>query len=154
MTIQDDLPEIQAFCDILGFTEEPLGMYYTPNEPAGGISPRQAILPSAAMERAGEVDWQATFAHFSCVIGVLWRARKLGKPAYFDQSRFGCLGGAFYLGFLKPQLEFITHYVSTGIPNVVEVECYLYSPEAVGRLFGAGGPRAGPGAILRFPTTE
>jgi len=30
------------------------------------------------------------------------------------------VGGAFYLGFLKPQLEFITHYVSTGIPNVLE----------------------------------
>jgi len=150
MTIQDDLPEIQAFCDILGLTEEPLGMHYTPNEPQPGLSPQQAILPTAEMERAGEVDWEATFANFSCVIGMIWRARKLGKPAYFDQARFGCLGGAFYLGFLKPQLEFITHYVSTGLPNVVEGECYLDSPEAVRRFFQVLDPRPAPEQFCVF----
>lgn len=150
MTIQSDLPEIQAFGDILGLTEEPLGLHYTPIEPAGGISPQQAILPTAEMEKAGEVDWEATFANFSCVIGNLWRARKLKKPAYFDQARFGCLGGAFYLGFLKPQLEFITHYVSTGIPNVMEGECYLDSPAAVRRFFETLDPRPAPAQFCVF----
>lgn len=150
MTIQDHLPEIQAFCDILGLTEEPLGLHYTPMEPEGGISPQQAILPSAEMERAGQVDWETTFANFSCVIGLLWRARKLGKPAYFDQARFGCLGGAFYLGFLKPQLDFIVHYVSTGIPNVLEGECYLDSPAAVRRFFEVIDPRPAPEQFCVF----
>jgi uncharacterized protein (DUF169 family) len=150
MTIQSDLPEIQAFCDILGLTEEPLGLYYSPNEPEGGISPQQAILPSAEMEKAGEVDWEATFANFSCVIGNIWRARKLKKPAYFDQARFGCLGGAFYLGFLKPQLEFITHYVSTGQPGVMEGECYLDSPAAVRRFFEVLDPRPAPAQFCVF----
>jgi uncharacterized protein (DUF169 family) len=150
MTIRDDLPEIQAFCDILGLTGEPLGLYYTPNEPEGGISPQQAILPSAEMEAAGSVDWEATFANFSCVIGMLWRARKLGKPAYFDQARFGCLGGAFYLGFNKPQLEFITHYVSTGQPGVMEGECYLDSPAAVRRFFELLDPRPAPAQFCVF----
>jgi uncharacterized protein (DUF169 family) len=150
MTIQDDLAEIQAFCDTLGLTEEPMGLLYTPVEPEAGISPQQAILPTAEMEAEGSVDWEATFANFSCVIGMLWRARKLGKPAYFDQARFGCLGGAFYLGFLKPQLEFITHYVSTGIPNVMEGECYLDSPQAVRRFFETLDPRPAPAQFCVF----
>ena len=102
------------------------------------------------MEAAGEVDWEATFANFSCVIGVLWRARKSGKPACFDQARFGCLGGAFYLGFLKPQLEFITHYVSTGQPGVMEGECYLDSPAAVRRFFETLDPRPAPEQFCVF----
>ncbi len=141
MAIPDDLPEIQAFCDILGLTEEPMGLYYTPEEPREGFSPQAAVLPTAAMEAAGAVDWEATFANFSCVIGMLWRARKLKQPAYFDQARFGCLGGAFYLGFNKPQLEYITHYVSTGQPGVFEGECYLDSPATVRRFFATVDPR-------------
>ncbi|MEI4920349.1 hypothetical protein Q8G81_32840, partial [Klebsiella pneumoniae] len=70
------------FGDILGLTEEPLGLHYTPIEPEGGISPQQAILPTAELEKAGEVDWEVTFANFSCVIGNRWRARKLKKPAW------------------------------------------------------------------------
>jgi len=150
MIISDHLPEIQAFCDILGLTEEPLGMHYTSKEPEEAISPQEAILPTAAMERAGEVDWPATFANFACVIGLLWRARRQGKPAFFDRTRFGCLGGAFYLGFLKPQLEFIIHYVSTGIPNVVEGECYLDSPQAVRRFLEVLDPRPAPAQFCVF----
>ncbi len=150
MTIPDDLSEIRAFCEILGLTEEPLGLYYSPNEPAGGISPQQAILPSAAMEAEGSVDWEATFANFACVVGVIWRARKSGKPAYFDQARFGCLGGAFYLGFNKPQLDRIVHYVSTGAPGVFEGECYLDSPETVRRFFELIDPRPAPEQFCVF----
>lgn len=150
MTIQSDLTEIQAFCDILGLSEEPLGLHYTPVEPAEGVAPQAAILPTAEMEKAGEVDWEATFANFSCVIGNLWRARKLRKPAFFDQARFGCLGGAFYLGFLKPQLEFITRYVSTGQPGVMEGECYLDSPAAVRRFFETLDPRPAPAQFCVF----
>ncbi len=150
MTIPNDLPEIQAFGEILGLTEEPLGLYYTAVEPQEGFAPQAAVLPSAAMEAEGAVDWEATFANFSCVIGMLWRARKLGKPAYFDQARFGCLGGAFYLGFNKPQLEFITHYVSTGQPGVFEGECYLDSPETVRRFFQLIDPRPAPARFCVF----
>jgi len=150
MTIQDDLPEIKAFCDILGLREEPLGLYYTPVAPREAISPQAAVLPSAELERAGELDWEATFANFSCVIGVLWRARRLKRPACFDQTRFGCLGGAFYLGFLKPQLERVVHYVSTGQPGVFEGECYLDSPAAVRRFFEVMDPRPAPEQFCVF----
>jgi uncharacterized protein (DUF169 family) len=142
--------EVPGFLEILGLPEEPLGMFYTSREPAEGFSPQSAVLPNVEMEARGEVDWEATWANFACVIGMIWRARKLGKPAYFDQTRFGCLGGAFYLGFLKPQLEFITHYVSTGIPNVMEGECYLDSPQAVRRFFATLDPRPAPAQFCVF----
>ncbi len=142
--LSDIQAEVPGFLEILGLTEEPLGMFYTPVEPAEGFSPQSALLPTVDLEARGEVDWGATFANVACVVGLLWRARKLGQPAYFDQARFGCLGGAFYLGFLKPQLEFITHYVSTGIPDILEGECYLESPEVTRRFFQTIDPRPAP----------
>ena len=145
-----DPKELQDFYEVLGLLEEPLGMHYSQVAPAESISPQTAVLPSAEMERAGEVDWEVTFGNFSCVIGVIWRARKLGKPACFDQARFGCLGGAFYLGFLKPQLETIVHYVSTGIPGILEGESYLESPAAVRRFFETVDPRSAPAPFCVF----
>jgi len=117
--------DVNDFLETLGLDEEPMGMYYTDVEPEEGITPKPAFLPNIEMEARGEVDWGALFADFSCVIGNIWRARKKKTAAYFDNTRFGCLGGAFYLGFLKPQLNFITHYVSTGIPDQVAGERYL-----------------------------
>jgi uncharacterized protein (DUF169 family) len=148
--LSDVIAEVSKFVEILGLGEEPLGLYYSPLEPAEGFSPQQAILPSAEMEKLGEINWEETMGNFSCVIGHIWRARKLRKPAFFEQNRFGCLGGAFYLGFLKPQLEFITHYVSSGIPNVLEGECYLESPEMVRRFFEVLDPRPAPAPFCVF----
>ena len=109
--------DVKDFLEALGLDEEPMGMYYTDVEPKEGITPKSELLPTIEMEARGEVDWGALFSNFSCVIGNIWRARKKQTAAYFDKERFGCLGGAFYLGFLKPQLNFITYYVSTGIPE-------------------------------------
>jgi uncharacterized protein (DUF169 family) len=150
VALADIQGEVPGFLDILGLPEEPMGMFYAAVEPTDGFSPQNAVLPNVDMEARGEVDWAATFANFSCVIGVIWRARKLGKPAYFDQARFGCLGGAFYLGFLKPQLDYIAHYVSTGVPNVMEGECYLDSPAAVRQFFETVDPRPAPAQFCVF----
>ncbi len=150
MILSDLIKEVPNFAEILGLGEEPLGMFYAPGEPPEGFSPQRAILPNAEQEKQGEINWEETMGNFSCVIGHIWRARKLGKPAFFEQARFGCLGGAFYLGFLKPQLEFITHYVSTGIPNVLEGECYLDSPEAARRFFETIDPRPAPAPFCIF----
>jgi uncharacterized protein (DUF169 family) len=148
--LSDIIKEVPNFVEILGLGEEPLGMFYSEVEPQEGFSPQQAVLPNVEQEKRGEINWEETMGNFSCVIGHIWRARKLGKPAFFEQARFGCLGGAFYLGFLKPQLEFITHYVSTGIPNVLEGECYLESPESVRRFFETLDPRPAPAPFCVF----
>ena len=150
MAIHDNPPEVRGLLEILGFQEEPLGVFYTELEPREGFSPQAYRLPTAQMEARGEVDWDETFANFSCIIGHLWRARKKGVAAYFDQARFGCLGAAFFLGYLKPQLETIVHYVSTGIPNILEGECYLESPAVTRLFYETLDPRPAPAPFCVF----
>lgn len=129
-----DNAKVSEFLEALGMSEEPYGIYYSDEAPHDAIMPKAATLPSIEDEAKGQVDWKGLRENFTCVIGVLWRARKKRASACFDGAHFGCLGGAFYLGYLKPQLESIVHYVSTGIPNQLEGERYLESP-AVMRHF-------------------
>jgi len=147
--------DVKDFLEALGLDEEPMGMYYSDGEPEKGIAPKSGLLPTIEMEARGEVDWGALFGNFSCVIGNIWRARKKKTAAYFDKERFGCLGGAFYLGFLKPQLDFITYYVSTGIPDQMEGEHYLESPEVTRDFFNTIDPPPAPARYCVFaPVTQ
>ena len=139
-----------GFLEALGLDEEPLGMHYTDRRPEKGFSPKPGNLPSAEDEAQGRVDWGSLFADFSCVIGNIWRARKQKTAAYFSREQFGCLGGAFYLGYLRPQLHFIAHYVSTGIPNHLEGEHYLESPEVTRNFFETIDPRPATASFCVF----
>lgn len=148
---RNDRDKAQEFFNALGLTEEPMGMIYTDQEPLDGrISPKGGILPSVEDEAAHTVDWAQINANWTCVIGVLWRARKKKTVAYFDREHFGCLGGAFYIGFLKPQLEAIAHYVSTGIPGQLEGEHYLESVEVTRHFFHTIDPRPAPARFCVF----
>ena len=119
-------------------------------------NPQKAFHPSPARcrlwkrKQRRKVDWASINANWTCVIGAIWRARKKGTVAYFDRERFGCLGGAFYLGFLKPQLETITYYVSTGIPGRLEGEHYFESPEVTRNFFNTIDPRPAPARFCLF----
>ncbi len=131
----DFVKKTKEFLDTLGLTEEPMGIYYTDREPDGGISPKPLDLPTREKEAANQIDWQTIFSNFSCVIGNIWRARRKGVPAVFDNARFGCPGGAFFLGFMKPQTETIIRYVSSGVPGYMEGELYCESPEELSKIF-------------------
>ena len=147
--------DVVSFLEAIGLDEEPMGMFYSDREPEEGIAPKPGLLPTIEMEARGEVDWGALFGDFSCVIGSIWRARKKKTAAYFNKERFGCLGGAFYLGFLKPQLDFITYYVSTGIPDQMEGERYLESPEVTRDFFNTIDPSPAPARYCVFkPVTQ
>ena len=126
--------DLKEFLDILGLMEEPLGIFHTDIEPIEGFSPKSMDLPTREKEINNEIDWQATFGQFSCVMGHIWRARKKKTTAYFTAEQFGCPGGAFWLGFMKPQTETIIHYVSTGIPGRMEGELYCDSPDELRRI--------------------
>lgn len=145
-----DLVKVKGLLAALGAPEEPLGIFYTEVQPREGLSPKPRQLPSAAAEARGEVDFGRVFADYSCVMGYIWRARQKKTAAYFDGERQGCLGGAFYLGYLKPQLEVIAHYVSTGIPGVMEGERYLPTPADVRRFFDTVDPRPAPARFCVF----
>lgn len=132
------------FIDILGLDETPMGIFYTDVEPSSGLTPDPLPTPTREREQANEIDWGAVFGGFSCAIGHIWRARRKGQTAYFSAERFGCPGAAFWLGFMKPQTEAIIHYVSTGVPNHTEGECYCESPDALRQTFAAIDPRPAP----------
>ena len=142
--------ELKEFLDVLGYPEEPFGVFYTDTEPKEGFSPRPGELPDREKEAAGEVDWSARFANFSCIIGHIWWARKKKTAAYFEPQRVGCMGGAFSLGFVKPQCETIIHYVSSGIPGVMEGECYIGSPDSLREIFERLDPRPAPARFCVF----
>ena len=125
---------LSEFLDILGLSEEPVGVFYTDDKPPGGSAPKAMPLPTREKERENDIDWRATFAQFSCVMGHVLQARKLKKTAYFSAEQFGCPGCAFWLGFMKPQTETIIHYVSTGVPGQMEGERYCDSPDALRRI--------------------
>ena len=111
------LKALPPFLETLGLGEEPMGIFYTDEQPAEGFSPKPNELPTREKEIKNEINWQEVFGQFSCVMGHIWRARKKKAVAYFSAEQFGCPGGAFWLGFNKPQAETIINYVSTDILN-------------------------------------
>jgi uncharacterized protein (DUF169 family) len=127
----EDIEALPGLLDVLGYDEEPLGIFYTDRQPEQGISPKPlpGLLPTREKELSDQIDWRTIWKNFSCVISFVWRVRKKKTAAYFDFERFGCPGAAFFLGYLKPQTEMIVHYVSTGIPGKMEGELYFPSPE-------------------------
>jgi len=135
---------LAAFLDILGLDEAPMGVRYEDAEPEGGVGPKPQAPLSREAEEKGEIDWQAVMGNFSCVLGQVWRARKKRTAACFDRERFGCLGGAFQLGYLKPYLHMHPPFISTGIPGVFPGERYCASPEAAAAFFDAIDPPPAP----------
>jgi uncharacterized protein (DUF169 family) len=130
--------------DILGLDEEPFGLCYTEERPVEGFSPKPADLPTRAKEKRDEIDWQEVIGNFSCVMGHLWRARKKRTVAYFSKEQFGCPGGAFWLGFNKPQAETIINHVTTGNPGLTEGELLWESPDVCRRIYAQVDPRPAP----------
>ena len=145
-----DATKVREFLEVLGLSEEPMGMLYTNEQPTEGVSPKPGTLPTVEDEAANQVDWASINANWTCVIGAIWRAQNKRTVAYFDRERFGCLGGAFYLGYLKPQLDMITYYVSTGIPGRLEGEHYFESPEVTRNFFHTIDPRPAPARFCVF----
>lgn len=138
---------LPRFLEILGYREEPMGIYYTDEKPAEGFTPAPLDLPTREKEQSGQIDWQTVFGGFSCIMGHIWRARKKKVPAYFDSSHFGCPGGAFFMGFMKPQTETLIHYVSTGFPGQMEGEHYCDSPDALRAILDYIDPPYASGAF-------
>jgi uncharacterized protein (DUF169 family) len=135
---------MDSLLEVLGLDEPPMGVFYTDVEPKEGVSPKAQAPVSREAEEKGEVDWLAVQENFSCVLGKVWQARKKKIAAYFDRERFGCLGGAFYLGFLKPYLNMHPFFISTGIEGMFEGEHYAASPEAARYIFEAMDPMPAP----------
>ncbi|ADK86561.1 protein of unknown function DUF169 [Desulfarculus baarsii DSM 2075] len=151
MNISDQ--RLDDFLQTIGLDEPPMVALFCDDEPTDGFSPKPQLLPSREMEAQGQADLGQVFANFSCAMGHIWRARKKRLPAWFSAERFGCLGAAFWLGFQKPQLESIIHYVSTGAQGM-ESEHYCASPDELRRIFNYVDPRPVPSKYLVFKPFE
>ena len=145
--LTDRLP---GFLQTLGLQEEPMGTYFADDPPPQGFTPDPGALPTREREEKNQIDWQQVFGNFSCVLGNIWRARRKQTAAYFSAERFGCPGGAFWLGFMKPQTETIIHYVSSGIPERMKGEFYCESPDQLRRIFDAVDPLPASGKYCIF----
>ena len=141
---------LNDFLDAAGLSEMPMGMFFTNQEPDSSFTPSPSELPTVEKERNNQVNWPAVFENFSCSIGHIWRARKKQGTAYFSAERFGCLGCAFWMGFNKPQVETIIHYVSTGIPGRMEGEHYCGSPDLLRQIFENLNPESATGDFCVF----
>lgn len=142
--------KLPKFIDILGLDEEPMGFYFTDKTPEAGFSPDPLDLPTREKEIKNEINWGAVFGGFSCVIGNIWRARRKKTSAFFSAEQFGCPGGAFWLGFMKPQTETIIHYVSSGVPEQMEGEFYCGSPDVLRDVFETIDPPSAPKPFCVF----
>jgi len=142
--------EATELFEVLYLTAEPMGIYYSDAAPDGCLTPKEMETPSYEKEQRGEVDFRELFGNFTCIFQKIWQARKKKAIACFDKNHFGCLGGAFAMGYVKPQLDVIVRYVSTGIPGYMEGEHYLDSPEQTRKFFETVDPRPAPKPHLVF----
>ncbi|MCG6191150.1 DUF169 domain-containing protein [Maribellus maritimus] len=76
---------------------------------------------------------------WGCVISLLNVAAK-GRTTIFDEKSTPCMGGQVGLGLGCYDMYFIKHLLSTGIPDKVEGEYYLKTPELAGK-FATGLPQ-------------
>jgi len=129
------LPEAayRTFREALGLKEFPLGAFYTNDQPKG-ITPKPGIS--------------------GCMMGLLKGARKKGEPVYFDKGHFGCMGGAYYMGFSESPRPNIEYFLSCGIPGQMEGERYFKTPELARDFFASRKPRPAPAAYCVFKPIE
>ena len=131
----DNSRDIDRFLDAVGYTEEPLGLFFTDQQPAEGSAPEQMEMPTAEKEARNEITAADAFKEHSCVLKHILIARKKRFAAYFDNERFGCPGAAFYLGFTRPLLESVVHFIATGMPGLPHSERYIDSPDTARRFY-------------------
>ncbi|MGD2024341.1 MAG: DUF169 domain-containing protein [Desulfobacterales bacterium] len=59
------LKALPQFLETLGLDEEPMGIFYTDEQPAEGFSPKPNELPTREKEIKNEINWQEVFGQFS-----------------------------------------------------------------------------------------
>lgn len=151
MNFKSIMEQTKEFLNHLGLDEEPFGVYYDDTLPEKAYGPKTGAPISREMEDKGQVNMQEVFKDFSCVIGNIWLARKKQCAAFISSEAYGCPGGAFYCSMMKPNLQFIEHYVTTGFEGTpVHGERYLSSPESMRKFLDQVNPRKAPAKYCIF----
>lgn len=100
-------------------------------------------------DQPGDEDLSATLVEERCLIGNLNRVRQ-GYPFVYQRSTPGCKGGKRYTGFIDKLRPNFVHFLSCGIPGVLEGERYKKSPALVEQYLNNHPPFEAPGKYLVF----
>jgi len=97
----------------------------------------------------GHAELAKPSAPFRCVIGALSKVRA-GASLSFNSKAVGCFGGKRYLGFREKIMPGFNHFLSCGVPGVVEGERYKKSPELVQEMLNHAPAFKAPGRFIVF----
>jgi len=135
--------QVKKLLDILGLDGPVMGLFYTDQQPGSGISPKPMTpLNQLSPDKDHDVGWS------SCVLSKVRFARRKHCPAFFDQAHYGCLGGAFFMGFKSYYESFEPALISTGIPGQMEGERYVDSTQTGKRFYDSFKPPRAGGKVL------
>jgi len=134
---------VKKFLDVLGLDGPVMGLFYTDQQPGSGISPKPMTpLSQLSPDKDHDVGWKG------CVLSKVRSACKKNCPAFFDQEHYGCLGGAFFMGFKSYYEPFEPALISTGIPGQMAGERYVDSPETGKYFYDSFKPPRAGGRVL------
>jgi hypothetical protein len=137
------IKQLTEFLDVLRLNENPMGLFYTDQPPESGASPRRMTsLDQLTREGDHGVSWS------SCLLSKIRYARRKNCPAFFDREHYGCLGGAFFMGFKSYYEPFEPALISTGIPGQIEGERYLDSTNTGKQFYDMFKPPEASGKVL------
>jgi hypothetical protein len=124
----------QNLLDEIGYMEEPLGVLYSDSKP-DTPGPRMTVPLSIEDEISGKIEQQSIRSHFSCLMGRVLSARKKRVETWLAADAYGCPGASHFAGFLAQPLEQTIHYISVGIPGIMEGERFLPSVDSARTFF-------------------
>ena len=126
-TLREDF--LNRWGKYFGGAELPITCWYTDDE--------------GAAERAEPVKGHR------CFLADLEKIRK-GESLRFDVATIGCSGGKRYLGFTKDVPPNFEHFLSCGIPGILEGERYKKSPDLVKEYEKRSPPFTAPARHIVF----
>ncbi|MCL2761194.1 MAG: DUF169 domain-containing protein [Desulfuromonadales bacterium] len=145
------ITQTEELLKVLGHDEGAYGISYTDTKPAGAFSPKKGVPISRELEEKRELDFKGVFSNFSCFYKNIWLARIKHQTATISKDEYGCMGGAYFAGYLNPYLRINPMYVSTGIPGIQpRGERYMPSPERAEAFMKEVEPPVAPKKFLVF----
>lgn len=147
--MEKTLKETKRLLKTLKYAPSPFGIHYTDHLPKGAIGPDIGEEVSLELEKANKINWERLDRKFVCFIRSIWVARKKKTAAFMSKEKYGCVGGMFFTGFLKPGLAYQSYFVSTGIPGTdMPCERYMPTPESMALMEEKIAPSPPPAKYL------
>ena len=130
-----DLPK---FLEKLGLDEEPMGIFYTDDQPSEGFSPKPMDMPTREKEEKNEIDWQQVFGSFSILLSGPFSGDFRSKTFLFSLNT----ANPYIQRGHNPNVEHIRPIFQNGLaapPQNNEVTLLMSSPNGSPNEINTGG---------------